>query len=76
MILSILGSYAEWNHEDPDNDNYCSFTPFMFSFVWLVVKWTLFPLCYLAEMAGCYIFCSVLTQGPPKPNPNEFKVYP
>ena len=39
--LSILGSYAEWTHEDSDKENYCPYLPFMFSFVLLIVKWSL-----------------------------------
>ena len=46
--LLILGSYAEWTHEDPDNENYCPYLPFMFSFVLLIVKCLLFPFFCLA----------------------------
>ena len=43
---SFLGSYADWTYADSDaeNENYCPYTPFMWSFVWLILCWSLVPL--------------------------------
>ena len=40
----IFGPYSEWNYEDKEDPKFCEFTPFMFSFVVLILGWILIPL--------------------------------
>merc|ERR1712012_1012681 len=42
--VNIFGSYSKWTSTAVDDENYCPYTPFMWSFVWLILKWVLLPL--------------------------------
>ena len=51
LTISFLGSYADWTSDvaNAGQGNFCPETPFMFSFVWLIIVWSLIPLaCCLA----------------------------
>ena len=51
LTISFLGSYADWTSDvaNAGHANFCPETPFMFSFVWLIIVWSLIPLaCCLA----------------------------
>jgi hypothetical protein len=37
----VFGAYQTWEYEDNSSENYCEYTPFMFAFVILIIKWVL-----------------------------------
>jgi len=52
----VLGSYATWTDERPVAAEmiYCEYTPMMFAFVLIVLKWVLIPLmCVCGCLAAC-----------------------
>ena len=38
MFFNFSGAYAEWNYEDIKSLNYCPYTPFLFSFIVLILS--------------------------------------
>ena len=47
MLINFSGTYAEWNYEDIKSLNYCPYTPFLFSFIVLILS------CILIVCASC-----------------------
>ena len=37
-FFNFSGAYAEWNYEDIKSLNYCPYTPFLFSFIVLILS--------------------------------------
>jgi len=58
----VFGNYAEWtyNEADLEMDGYCDYTPMIFAFVLLVVKWTLIPVTILCNCL-CACCCATST---------------
>jgi hypothetical protein len=38
----VFGAYKTWEYDDKSSENFCEYTPFMFAFVILIIKWVLF----------------------------------
>ena len=47
VFFNFSGAYAEWNYEDIKSLNYCPYTPFLFSFIVLILS------CILIVCASC-----------------------
>lgn len=39
----VFGNYADWDYEKVDAEGFCDYTPMMFAFVLLIIKWVLMP---------------------------------
>jgi len=52
----VFGQYSQWTYEEKNSEFYCAYTPFMFAFVILVLKWSFF-LFILCCMVCCCAFC-------------------
>jgi hypothetical protein len=52
----VFGNYAEWIYEagTEGKDGYCDYTPMMFAFVLLILKWILMP---LTIVCACLCAC-------------------
>lgn len=52
----VFGNYAEWTYMEKEvgTDGYCDYTPMMFAFVLLILKWILMPLTILC---ACLCAC-------------------
>ena len=37
----VFGAYKTWEYEDKSSENFCEYTPYMFAFVILIIKWVL-----------------------------------
>ena len=37
----VFGAYKTWEYEDNSSENFCEYTPYMFAFVILIIKWVL-----------------------------------
>ena len=35
----VFGAYSTWEYEDKSSENFCEYTPYMFAFVILIIKW-------------------------------------
>ena len=59
IFFTKIGSYASWTYGDETNDGYCGYTPFMYSFVMLIIGWAIIPflMCCLCTfiVRGCWI---------------------
>ena len=54
MLFNFSGAYAEWNYEDIESLNYCPYTPFLFSFIVLILS------CILIGILLIVITCAML----------------
>ena len=60
MFFNFSGAYAEWNYEDIKSLNYCPYTPFLFSFIVLILSCILIGLlltgiiCFLCSLLNDY----------------------
>ena len=52
--MIFLGKYGDWEYDDESSENYCAYTPFMFSFVVLIIQWILNPIAFVATCLICY----------------------
>ena len=48
-----IGRYASWTYDDKTDVGYCGYTPFMYSFVMLIIGWVTFPFL----MCCCTFIC-------------------
>lgn len=50
----VFGAWAEWTYDESyaGDANYCPYTPMMFAFVLLILKWVLFP-----AVIVCFCLC-------------------
>ena len=69
MLINFSGTYAEWNYEDIKSLNYCPYTPFLFSFIVLILSCILIGLfltaiiCFLCARLNDY--CQNRLEAPP-----------
>ena len=35
----VFGAYSTWEYDDKSSENFCEYTPYMFAFVILIIKW-------------------------------------
>jgi len=54
--IKVFGAYAEWNYEDIESLNYCPYTPFLFSFIVLILS------CILIGLFLTGIICSLCAE--------------
>ena len=57
MLFNFSGAYAEWNYEDIESLNYCPYTPFLFSFIVLILS------CLLIGLFLTGIICFICARG-------------
>lgn len=62
--IVVFGSYSSWTYDVGSNDEkyYCAYTPYLFAFVLLIIKWVLLPFilalcCCCACLAVCCSCC-------------------
>jgi len=53
----VFGNYADWEYEKEDAEGFCDYTPMMFAFVLLIIKWVLMPAMILC-MCLCACCCA------------------
>ena len=54
ILLTFLGKYGDWKYDEENSEDYCAYTPFMFSFVVLILQWILKPIAFVATYFICY----------------------
>jgi len=54
----VFGNYSKWTYDvtDEGNDGYCHYTPMMFAFVLLIIKWTLVPVMFVCTCLCAFCF--------------------
>jgi len=54
--ILVFGWYSSWTYESKDNEGYCGYTPYMYSFVMLLLAWCTLPFLLFCSCAA--LFCS------------------
>ena len=58
----VFGAWSKWTHDikDKNSKNYCDYTPMMFAFIILIVKWVFYPCIFVILcLMMCFSACCV-----------------
>ena len=58
ILLNKIGWYSSWTYDVNNNtkDEYCGYTPYMYSFVMLILGWCTLPFLLFCSCAA--LFCA------------------
>ena len=58
VLFNLIGWYSSWTYDvkNNTNDEYCGYTPYMYSFVMLILAWCTLPFLIFCSCAA--LFCS------------------